>query len=231
MRPAWRRRCARRVLLLRSQEHADTLTREPVKRLHARQNDASVRAFVMDASSVGQNHVGQHGVVRGVLRAVQILQAVAGEQRRPGQAKHDVLREERPVDPGDRRIGADVAAYRRGSAQRFEHGGVVEPQLVEVARTGDLRREVEVRADADQAQAGIFEIRLALFLGRAQVGDQAVAAVQRDAAAADQRDRLADPVAGVGAGEDRILEDRVETLRLVVVRILVAAGIGARTAR
>ena len=53
-------------------------------------------------------------------------------------------------------------------------------------------------------------------------GSTRVAPGQRDAAAADERDRLADPEARVGAGELRVLEDRVEAVLLVVVRILVA---------
>ena len=68
-------------------------------------------------------------------------------------------------------------------------------------------------ADADQLQARVLEVRLALFLGRPHRRQDAVARRQGDAAAADQGDVLADPVTGVGAGEDRILEEESATHR------------------
>ena len=64
-----------------------------------------------------------------------------------------------------------------------------------------------------------------------RLSEHTVAARQRDAAAADQRHGLADPVARVGAGELRVLEDRVEAGRLVVERIVVAAGVERRDAQ
>src|SRR5258706_330206 len=53
----------------------------------------------------------------------------------------------------------------------------------------------------------------------------AVSARQRDAAAADQRDGLTDPVTRVGAGEQRVLADRIETGRGAVGRLRIAAGV------
>ena len=85
-----------------------------------------------------------------------------------------------------------------------------------MADSAQLRRDVEIGADADSRMPGIGEVRLALLLRGAQRWQHAVADGERDAAAADQRHRLADPVARVGARELRVLEDRVEAGRLVV---------------
>ncbi len=104
--------------------------------------------------------------------------------------------------------------------------------MVDVARQAEARGDVEIGADAEQHRAGIGEVRLALLLGRAQRVQDAVAAVDRDrAAAAGEGDGLADPIAGVGAGEDRILENGVEAALDIVIGIAVAAGEQRRAAQ
>src|SRR3546814_11633968 len=75
---------------------------------------------------------------------------------------------------------------------------------------------------SDLHRARIVEVRLPLCLRRAQRVQYAVAAVDRDRApAAREGDRLTDPVAGVGAAEDRVFENSVETAFGVVIRIAV----------
>src|SRR5664279_5022767 len=101
--------------------------------------------------SVSQNQIGQYRVIRAVPLAIQILEAVAGQQRSAGQTEHDVLCEKRPVDPRHRRIGADAARDRRLIARDFEHRGLVEPELIEVGRYAQGRSQIEIRTDADQA--------------------------------------------------------------------------------
>src|SRR3546814_17438632 len=107
----------------------------------------------------------------------------------------------------------------------LERGGVLEPQMVEVGADPHLGRQVEVGARADEDGARIVEIRLPLLLRRAQRIEDAVAAVDRHrATAAREGDGLANPVAGVGAAEDRIFEARVEAAFGVVVGIAVASS-------
>src|SRR3546814_10258466 len=97
------------------------------------------------------------------------------------------------------------------AAQHLQARRVGEPQMVEIGADAKFGGEVEIGARADEDRAGIVEVRLPLFLRRAQRIQYAVAAVDRnDAAAPGEGDRLADPVAGVGAAEDRIFKDRVE---------------------
>src|SRR5690348_2414348 len=126
-------------------------------------------ALVMARPSIGQNHVRQHRVVQRMVGAEQALEAGAGSECCTGKAHDHVLGEVRSPRPRDGCIGADAAADVRLLAQRFQRRGVVEPQLVEVAGYARLRRDVEIRADAEQAQAGVVEIRLAERARRAQV--------------------------------------------------------------
>src|SRR3546814_20755456 len=103
--------------------------------------------------------------------------------------------------------------------------------MVEVGADANLGRQVEIGARADEDGARIIEVRLPLFLRRAQRIEEAVAAADRDGTpAAREGDGLANPVAGVGAAEDRIFEDRVEAAFGVVVGIAVAGRIEAREA-
>ena len=76
-------------------------------------------------------------------------------------------------------------------------------------RTFGVRSSVGAETE-QRCSAGIHEVRLALVLRRAQAREEAVALRERDAAAAHERNRLADPEARVRARELRILEDRVE---------------------
>src|SRR3546814_1694156 len=83
--------------------------------------------------------------------------------------------------------------------------------MVGVGADAEFGREVGVDADAGEDSAGIVEIGLTLLLGGSERIQNAVAAVDRHgAAAAGEGDRLANPVARVGAGEDRVVEDGVE---------------------
>ena len=69
-------------------------------------------------------------------------------------------------------------------------------------------------------QAGTFDFDH----GRVSAATVCRATVERDrAGAAGEGDGLADPVAGVGAGEDRIFEDRVEAVLDIVIGVAVAA--------
>src|SRR5574337_1785643 len=111
-------------------------------------------ALVMARPSIGQDHVRQHRVVQRMVGAEQALETGAGSECGAGQAHDHVLGEVRSPDPGNRRIGADASAYVGLLTQCFDAGRVVEPQLVEVSRHARLRRDVEIRANAEQAQSG-----------------------------------------------------------------------------
>src|SRR5690348_14706718 len=118
-------------------------------------------ALVMARPSIGQDHVRQHRVVQRMVGAEQALETRAGSECGAGKAHDHVLGEVGSPCPRHRRIRADAATDVRLLAQRLERGRVVEPEFVEIAGYARLRRDVEIRADAEQAQAGVVEIRLA----------------------------------------------------------------------
>src|SRR4051812_40029476 len=96
--------------------------------------------------------------------------------------------------------------------------------MVEIGAQSELGSEIEIGPGTSEDGAGIVEVRLALFLRRAERIEDSVAAIDRDRTAAPgERNGLSDPVAGVGAGEDRVLEDRVKAAFPIVERIAVAA--------
>ncbi len=102
--------------------------------------------------------------------------------------------------------------------------------MVQVETDAPLRQQVEIHAETEQPDPRVGEIGLTLFLRRAQRVQDAVTPGKRDAAATDVWHRLANPVAGISAGKQRILEHRVEAGGLVVERILVAATVEQRDA-
>src|SRR3546814_10667124 len=109
--------------------------------------------------------------------------------------------------------------------------GVFEPQMVDIGADAKFGGQVEIGARADEHRARIVEVRLPLLLRRAQRIQYAVAAVDRDRApAARGGDRLTDPVAGVGAADARVFEDRLDTALGVVIRVAVAGSIKPRQA-
>src|SRR5262249_26328204 len=82
-----------------------------------------------------------------------------------------------------------------------------------------------------EPDTGVHEVRLPLVLRRPQGREYGIAPRQCDASAADEGYGLPNPVARVGAGKLRVLEDRIEAVRLVVERIVVAATIQERQSR
>src|SRR3546814_2487844 len=162
----------------------------------------------------------------------QVLEAASGYEDRGAQAADDILCRLGPPDARELQVPAHILRDRAFATHHLERGGVLEPQMVEVGADPHLGRQVEGGARADEDGARIFEIRLPLLLRRAQRIEDAVAAVDRHrATAAREGDGLANPVAGVGAAEDRIFEDRVEAAFGVVVGIAVAGRIKARQAK
>src|SRR3546814_10866064 len=73
------------------------------------------------------------------------------------------------------------------AAQHLQARRVGEPQMVEIGADAKFGGEVEIGARADEDRAGIVEVRLPLFLRRAQRIQYAVAAVDRNDAAAPGR--------------------------------------------
>src|SRR5438128_4683418 len=177
-------------------------------------------------SSVAQDRVEQDGVILPVAVIVeeQVAKAGAGLQDRAGQAEDDILGRPGPVDRCRADVPADVPPDRALHAQRLQDIGAVEPEMIDVGGDAQARGDVEIRADAKQHGPRVDEIGLPLLLGGAQIVEDAVALVERDrAAAAGEGNGLADPVAGVGSGEDRVLEDIVEAVLGIVVGVAVAA--------
>src|ERR1700682_1273351 len=183
------------------------------------------------ARSERQQNVEQDRVWRlAAVGLVELFQTLARKQHRGRGIEHDVLREQRPVLYRRRNVRAQVAVDIALIAENRQHGGVGEPELIQVADDAPPRRNIEVGADSNQRHARIGEVRLPLILRRAKAGEDAVTPRQRDATATDQRHCLANPETGVGTGDLRILEYRVEASLLAVVRILVAGCVKRGTA-
>ena len=187
------------------------------------------QARVAACSSVGEHQVGEHGI-RYVVGAEQVLVALPRHQRRsrPAAARCSARST----------AGRSRTATGPGRCGCRSRPGCAPPRARRCRRTTAGWRCSDARSFGvtsrsaprpSKRDAGVGEIRLALFLVRPQRVQQAVLPGQRDAAAADQRHRLADPEARVGAGDQRVLEDGVEAGRLVVERIVVAAAVDHRS--
>src|SRR5262249_13495541 len=101
--------------------------------------------------------------------------------------------------------------------------GVVEAKEVHVEEHLELRRDLDVRAQVEQEEPGVDEVRLALELAGSETGHEAVAAFELEPRVG-QRQALAHPVAEAAAGEIRVVEDHVEAPRRVVVGLSIAGG-------
>src|SRR3954470_1068207 len=170
-----------------------------------------------------RHKVHEHGVLRPPLAlVVELLEALARQQRAGRSIQHDVLRHEGP--PLDRRryIEADVLRGRGVVAQHAEHRGVDEAKVRQVADHAKLRRDIDIDSSSDEQEARVHEIRLSLVLRRSQAREHRVASRERYPATAHEGHRLPDPEARVRAGELRVLEDRVETRRLPVEGVAVS---------
>ena len=80
-------------------------------------------------------------------------------------------------------IGADAVTDRLLKQQELERLGAVEAQIVRVDEGTQFRRHVEIRAQVENVNPGIYEVRLAFFLARPQIGQQAHRIHQRHAGA------------------------------------------------
>ena len=177
----------------------------------------------------GKNKIAEHR--ERVVVHEQIAEALARDQERAREAQHDVLREVRPVDDGRRQVPADIGIDPPLIAQLLQDRGLVEVELVEVGGEAQLGEDVEVGAQPKQLDAGIGEVRLAELLRRPERGKHRVPTGQLDVVGpSDERDGLADKVARVVAGEDRVLEDGIEAFVGVVEGIVVAAAVERRGA-
>src|SRR5262249_25365453 len=132
-----------------------------------------------------------------------------------------VVDEERPPARPDAPVDADVLADVRLEEQPFQGFGVVEAKEVHVEEHLELRRDLDVRAQVEQEEPGVDEVRLALELAGSETGHEAVAAFELEPRVG-QRQALAHPVAEAAAGEIRVVEDHVEATRRVVVGLSIA---------
>ncbi len=112
-------------------------------------------------------------------------------------------------------------------ARGFEYRGVNEEQLICLQRRTKFGREIGICANPEQDDARIREVGLTLSLVRSQRIEQAILTGYCDPAAAEQRYRLTNPETRIGAGNQRVFEDRIEACRFIVVRVAVAAAIHA----
>ena len=96
-----------------------------------------------------------------------------------------------------------------------------EPKIVRIENQFQFRGNLEVRTCIDQEQTRIHKVGLPFDLARRQVRKDAVAVHQ---IRSHQAEALPVPEAVRSAGEVGVVEDRVESARLAVLRRAVAGG-------
>ena len=124
--------------------------------------------------------------------------------------------------PVDRRPGTAAAAASRC---------VMEPQVVDVDVSFSLVVSSASRPALIIEHARIDEVRLSFGLAAAQRGQHAARGRSRPTRGLRRAAGPADPEAERPAGDVRVVEDRVEPLRLVVVGIAVARRADERRSR
>src|SRR5262249_41197320 len=112
---------------------------------------------------------------------------------------------------------------------KFKRLGAMEAQVVIVDEGAKFRRDVNVNARVVERQTGVDEIGLPLKFAAAQGGNQTVRPDQLRAGLR-QTDLLRIPEADFAAGEIRMIHDRVEAARRVVIHIRVTRTEKARDA-
>src|SRR5262245_8265583 len=163
--------------------------------------------------------------------AVAIRRIDVGESStasEPGRAggHDDVFAQQRAINEPESQVVADLVTDVFLEQREFERLGVGEPQVVVVEEGAQFRRHVDVDARVEKPQTGVDEIGLPLKLAAAQGGYQAVRPDQLRAGLG-QPDLLRIPEAEFAAGEIRVVHNRVEALRPVIERILVARSVEA----
>src|SRR5882724_8705012 len=137
--------------------------------------------------SEGEQQVGEDRILGPALAlVVELLQAFSRKKRRGRGIQDHVLAHEGPPLHADRNIPADFARRRRLVAQHAQDLGALELQIRNIADQAPLRRQIEIGSRAEEREARVHEIRLALVLGGAQAREHAVPSRQRHAPAADE---------------------------------------------
>src|SRR5262249_15951217 len=131
---------------------------------------------------------------------IDVLESLARLQNRSASSEDDVLAQRWPVFKSDPSILADGMANRRLKEDVLQRFGSHEPQVVEIRETLQFRRDIEVDSGVRQEDSGVHEIRLPLFLARAQARNQAARRHQLNAGA-EQPNSLAVPEAKQSARE------------------------------
>src|SRR5580704_890503 len=127
-----------------------------------------------------------------------LIRNQGGRARRDGE----IFCERRPVAHADARMNSDGVVNRRLKKNLFERFCAFEAKVIHVGEAAQFRRQIKLSAQIREEYSGIDEIRLAFIFIRAQIRQQAIAGIQRDARAG-QANALAIPQAENAAGKFR----------------------------
>ncbi len=101
--------------------------------------------------------------------------------------------------------------------------------MIGIGRNPQLRQHIEISPRPQQHRAGIIEVRLPLLLRRPQRVQHPIAPIDpNDAPAPGEGNGLPDPITRIRPRKDRILENRIEPIFAIVVRIAIPARIQPR---
>jgi hypothetical protein len=154
--------------------------------------------------------------------------AATGNQHTEAGGDDDVVGEQ-AGDIGSR--GSSPSQFRcppgpSAGPSRWVRSGRKQDVIALKKRT-QFRREIKFRAESEEVNARIDEIRLAFGLARAQIRHEAARILQIHRGAAEIKP-LPRPEAERAAGEIRIVHDGVETGALAAGRIAVAGRVEKR---
>ncbi len=160
--------------------------------------------------------------------AVNVFQALTWNQSGSAGRDGDVFGQRRPVTHADARIKSDAVTDRRLKQDLLEGLGTFEPQVVDVYKPAQFRRDIEIRTDVREKNTWIHKIGLAFVFARTQVGQKTVARIERDARSC-QPNAFAIPQAEDSAREFWEIIDGIKSARVTTRRIRRPGSVKERT--
>src|SRR6266404_4183445 len=143
------------------------------------------------------------------IGAVDLLVALAGDEKSDTGAKDDVFDEQRTPLKAEAAIEAEVVARVIGEEHLFGNGGVDGPNVIHVHKCFELWCHVGVEAISNDSRAGINEVGLAFRFTGAEIGHETVSLLKIDGRAGEI-EALVHVKAERTAEEKRAIENRVE---------------------
>src|SRR5690606_19927130 len=177
--------------------------------------DGTVEEFVHLGAGLGEAGDG------GVGAAIDVAEAVAGDEDAVAEGDGDVVGEEGAPLGADAEIEAEVLVDAVGDEGGLERLGGGEVDLIGAKEDAELGGDVDVDADAKKEQAGVHEVGLVLVFVGAEIGQEAEALLEADGGAGEV-EALAHEVAEGAAGEVDVVHDGVEAGGAAVAGVAVA---------